>query len=436
LLYGAAAALGAILLPVNWRLSMEEIIYNVNDCTPQLFFVDHEYQKQIQQAEKKMQSVTAVYNLKSDQGNRSSFNNLLDGAKQFKAADVTTDDGYVIIHTAAVGGKPRGALLSHGNLILASFHLNRLLGLTTHDVHLNLLPLFHIGGLMMAASAFHAGCSNINMSKFEAEQAAKLIENHNVSYLFDFAPILASILESAQKLNGNISTLRAVIGLDSPETIQTYQDLTGGVFYCMYGQTETSGLATLGRFNDRPGSAGLSLQLADVAVVDAKNGILPAGQTGEIVMKGPMIFKGYWNLDRDTKYTFRNNWHHTGDLGQFDEDGFLWFKGRMPEKELIKPGGENVYPSEVETALLQHPDVVQAVVFGVPDPKWKEGIKAVCRLKAGTTLDAQTLIQFVGQRIASYKKPQYVEFVDKIFHTEDGLVDRAKVKARYGGKQI
>ena len=161
----------------------------------------------------------------------------------------------------------------------------------------------------------------------------------------------------------------------------------------------------------------------------------PAGETGEIAVKGPMVFKGYWNLPEDTAQAFRGGWHHTGDLGRFDEDGFLWYEGRKAEKELIKPGGENVYPAEVEKAILEHPAVEATVVFGVPDPKWKEGIKAVCQLKPGQTLAAQELIKFVGGRIASFKKPQYVEFVAELPMLKEGGTDRAKVKELYGGEQ-
>jgi long-chain acyl-CoA synthetase len=146
-----------------------------------------------------------------------------------------------------------------------------------------------------------------------------------------------------------------------------------------------------------------------------------------------LIFKGYWNLEEDTAYTFREGWHHTGDLGRFDDQGFLWFSGRKAEKELIKPGGENVYPVEVEKVILQHPSVEKAVVFGVPDPKWKEGIKAVCQLKAGETMDSEALITFVGERMASYKKPQYVEFISDFPCLEDGSPDRSKIKELYGG---
>jgi len=162
---------------------------------------------------------------------------------------------------------------------------------------------------------------------------------------------------------------------------------------------------------------------------------VPVGEVGEITMKGPMVFKGYWNLPEDNEYTFREGWHHTGDQGRFDEDGYLWYAGRKAEKELIKPGGENVYPAEVEKVILENPAVEKTVVFGVPDPKWKEGIKAVCQLKEGEALEPQALIDFVGERIARFKKPQYVEFVADLPVLEDGSPDRAKVKELYGGEQ-
>jgi len=271
------------------------------------------------------------------------------------------------------------------------------------------------------------------MSKFDVEKAVELIETKKVTLFFDFSPILASILEQQEKTGQDIKSLRAVMGLDTPETIEKYQHVTGGTFYSIYGQTETTGLATMGQYNDRPGSAGKMVPLGEIRLVDDYDRPIPNGEVGEITMKGPLVFKGYWNLPEETAHTFREGWHHTGDLGRFDEDGFLWYAGRKAEKELIKPGGENVYPAEVEKVILQHPAVEKVVVFGVPDPKWKEGIKAVCRLKSNEKLEAQELIQFVGERIARYKKPQYVEFISDFPSLEDGTPDRIKIKDLYGG---
>lgn len=432
-IYGAAAALGAIVLPINWRLSADEVAFNLNDCTPAIVFVDDEFAPMVTSIRDQLDSVRQWVNL-TDDGPFEAFNSLMAEPPPFPFHSIDADNGLVIIHTAAVAGRPRGALVSHANLLCASLHLNYCFGLSTDDVHLNQLPLFHVAGLFMAVQAFHAGALNVNVSKFDADQAVALIQSKKISVLFDFSPILGSILDAQGKTGADIASLRAVMGLDAPETIERYQKTTGGCFYNMYGQTETSCLTTMGRDDDRPGSAGRPIPLGLVELVDDADHPVPTKQVGEITLKGPMVFKGYWNLDEDNAHTFRNGRHHTGDLGRFDEDGFLWYAGRMPEKELIKPGGENVYPAEVEKVILDHPSVEQTIVFGVPDPKWKEGIKAVCVLKAGQQLTEKVLIEFVGSRIARYKKPQYVQFVESL-PENNGSIDRAAVKALYGGEK-
>ncbi len=435
LVYGAAAALGAIVVPINWRLSPEEVGYNLDDCSPKVVFVDNEYLEVIDGLKDRLASVEKYLALSQKGENLPGLDSLMDNQGDFDPADVYSDDSFVIIHTAAVAGRPRGAMLSHGNIICANMHFDYFFNLTHADVHLNLLPLFHVGGLFMATTSFHAGALNVNMSSFDAEKATKLIQDKRASVMFDFSPILSSILEQHEKKGTDIGSLRAVAGLEAAETIERYQEVTGGTFYCMYGQTETSCVATFGAYRDRPGSAGKMLPMAEVRVVDDHDRPVPVGKVGEIVMRGPMVFKGYWNLPEDTERTFRGGWHHTGDMGRFDKDGFLWYKGRKAEKELIKPGGENVYPAEVEKVILEHPAIERTVVFGVPDPKWKEGIKAVCKLKEGQTLAARDLIDFVAERIARYKKPQYVEFVSDLPALEDGSPDRSKIKELYGGGQ-
>jgi long-chain acyl-CoA synthetase len=436
LLYGAAAALGAILVPINWRLSAEEVAFNLGDVTPKALFVDAEFQPLVGDIRPQLQSVQRCYNLKADAGGFEAFKGLTTTpGSPFSPGPVDADAGFIIIHTAAVAGRPRGALLSHANLLCASLQFQYYLDLNPSDVHLNLLPLFHVGGLFTAVSAFHAGALNLNISKFDAVQALDLIAAHKVSFFFDFTPILGSILDAHKERGGDLGALRCVVGLDTPETIEAYQAATGGRFFAMFGQTETSCLATMAPYDDCPGSAGRVIPMAQVTLLDDDDQPVPSGETGEIAVRGPMVFKGYWNLAEDNAQTFRGGWHHTGDMGRFDEDGFLFYAGRKPEKELIKPGGENVYPAEVEAVILAHPAIAETVVFGVPDPKWKEGIKAVCVLNPGQDLDAETLVRFVGERIARYKKPQYVEFVTELPKSGDGAVDRTKVKATYGGEQ-
>lgn len=431
LLFGAAGALGAIMLPVNWRLSVDEIVFILNDGRPKILFTDGESGELLKGVADRLTSVEKRFTLGA-----ADFDELLlkEGPSDL-GKEVASDDGFVIIYTAAVAGRPRGALLSHGNVLCANMHFDYLMHITPRDVHLCFLPFFHVGGLFMTTACFHASALNINMSRFDVVKAVDLIGEKGVTFMMVFSPILASILEEHEKTGKPIASLRAVTGIDTKETIEKYQAATGGDFWCLYGQTETSCLATFGAYNDKPGSAGKALPLTEVRLVDDYDHPVPAGQVGEITVRGPMVFKGYWDLPGDTAYTFRDGRHHTGDLGKFDEEGFLWYAGRKAEKELIKPGGENVYPAEVEKVILQHPAVERTVVFGVPDPKWKEGIKAVCSLKPGQTLTAEALIDFVGKRIARYKKPQVVEFVTELPLAADGSVDRGKAKSLYGGQE-
>ena len=434
-LFGAAAALGAILVPVNWRLAPDEIAFILKDSAPRILFADPEHQETINGLKGKLTGVEKFYSLGPGKDGFHPFDSLLAKPGDFISQEVLSEDEFVIIYTAAVAGRPRGALLSHGNVLCASMHFGYYMKLTSKDVLLNFLPFFHVGGLFMATTCFLAGGLNINIPRFDAPRAVELIEQKGVSFMMVFSPILASLLEEQEKTGKNIRSLASVTGIDTKETIEKYEKVTGGTFHVLYGQTETSCLATIGPYRERPGSAGKMLLFTEVRLVDDYDRPVAAGQVGEIVVRGPMVFKGYWNLPEDTAHTFREGWHHTGDQGRFDEEGFLWYAGRKAEKELIKPGGENVYPAEVEKVILQHPAVEKTVVIGVPDPRWKEAIKAVCQLRKGQTLEARALIDFVGERIARYKKPQVVQFVDELPVLQDGSVDRAKVKQLYGDEK-
>jgi acyl-CoA synthetase (AMP-forming)/AMP-acid ligase II len=260
-----------------------------------------------------------------------------------------------------------------------------------------------------------------------------VIHSERVTMLAEFPPILTTLLDATEGRPADLASLRIATGLDSPETITRFERLCPQArFWSVFGQSETSGFVTMGRFRDKPGAGGKPTLLANVAILDDEDKPVAIGEVGEIAVRGPTVFKGYWNCDADTAFTFRNDWHHTGDQGAFDAEGYLWYKGRSPAKELIKPGGENVYPAEVEREIAAHPAIAEVVVLGVPDAQWGEAIKAVCTFKAGQTATAQQVIDFVGGRIARYKRPKYVEFVGAMPKTAAGAIDRAKVKEAHG----
>ncbi len=430
-LYGAAAKVGAIMLVINWRLSAQEVEFILNDCAPKLVFADDEYQPTISQAAAGVDSVEKYYALGEAGGDYAGFDSLSKPDKS-EEVDVGWDDGYVIIHTAAVAGEPRGALLSHGNLIVSNIESMHRMVLTENDVNLNTLPLFHVAGLGAALVMMHAGGANVIMPKFDAAEAAQWIEKEKVTMFFNFAPILQMILDQVNENSRDVSSLRHISGMDLPENILKFKEKAPQVcFWAGFGQTETSGGVTAATFDEKPGSAGKLNTLARVILVDDYDNEVEVGEPGEIAVRGPLVFKGYWKRDEDNEYTFRNGWHHTGDVGRFDEEGYLWYVKRKAEKELIKPGGENVYPVEVESAVMEHPSVEEVSVIGIRDLKWGEAIKAVCVIKEGASLTAEELIEFVGGKIARFKKPQYVEFVPSLPKDEEGEIDRDKVKEQY-----
>lgn len=430
-LFGAAARLGAIVVPVNWRLSAEEVNYVLRDTAPRVLIAAPEMHAMVPEAARaNMLAYT------SGAGAETSWRPLASlylDAEAPPPAAIDDEAGLVIIHTAAVGGRPRGALLSHRGLLAAAARSHEAWGLTAADVQLGVLPLFHLAGIGITLALQVAGGCTVVLPRFDAKLLTSLIDEHGGSVMGSFPPMLGSLLDAAAQTGSQLSSLRVVTGIDTPETLTRFSAACPHAnFWVAYGQTETSGSVSLARFSERPGSAGRPVAHHVVAIVDEEDRPVASGVAGEIVVRGPMVFLGYWGCDEDNAFTFRDGWHHTGDLGRFDEDGYLWYVGRSPAKELIKPGGENVYPAEVERALMEHPAVADALVFGVPDAQWGEAVKAVCVVKLGQTVAPEALIEFVGQRIARYKKPKHVVFTAALPRTQGGIVDRAAVKAAHG----
>ena len=436
ILYGAAAKMGAILLPVNWRFQQNEVEYVLNDCTPRFVFAGPDYRKIVEETAAKVESIEKCYTIGGGdvpEGFRP-FQELYSEDDAEKEYEISGDSGFVIIHTAAVEGRPRGALLSQANIVYTNLEMMHSDSLGPEDCHVCILPLFHIAGLALSMSVMHAGGKNVIIERFDPELALQQIEKEKGTTFFNFAPILQMLMDKYEEGSYDLSSLRHVSGLDSLENVRRFLKLVPNARYgAGFGQTEVLGV-TGGLMDEKPGSAGRPTALAKVALFDDYDNEVPVGTPGEICVRSPMVFLGYWGLDEDNAYTSRNGWHHTGDIGRFDEDGYLWYVKRKAEKELIKPGGENVYPVEVEKTILEHDDISEVSVIGVPDKKWGEAIKAVCVLKEGKALEAETLIEFVASKIARYKKPKHVVFVDSLPKTQEGEVDRDQVKKEHGGK--
>ena len=431
-LYGACARQGIVAYPINWRLTADEVERVVDRATPKMMIVDASTLKGVADWPAKKKAIAHWYQFGDGVGAGFQPFASLYGGTLPAVADVGGDDAFAVISTAAVDVVPRGAVLTHANVITANLTVMACLGFTAADRYLLALPLFHITAIGNAFMHMHAGGANVIVSRFDGDEAVRLIDRHRITHLSDFPPVLATVLDAAEKAGSRLPSLTHVSGLDAPPTIQRLHETTGAKFWTGFGQSETTGFVSIQRVIDKPGAAGKPAPSAQVKLVDDYDRDVPVGTPGEIVVRGPLVFQGYFAQPDVTAYTFRNGWHHTGDVGKFDADGYLYYVKRKPEKELIKPGGENVYPAEVETVIAQLEGVTGVCVFGIPDAKWGEAIKAVVEIKTATKYSADHVSDFVGSKIARFKRPHFVAFCDALPRGADGAVDRDAVKAKWG----
>jgi acyl-CoA synthetase (AMP-forming)/AMP-acid ligase II len=430
-LYGACARQGLIAYPINWRLTAQEVERVVERARPAMMVVDASTQALVGGW---LAGAGVSHRYQLGEGAGAGFAPLATLYRPGAApapAEVPADAPFAVISTAAVDVIPRGAVLTHANVIAANLTTIGSFGFTARDRYLAALPLFHVSALGMAMAHMHAGGASVIVSRFDPAEAVALIDRHQVTHLSDFPPVLSTLLDAAEKAGSALASLTHVSGLDTPPTIQRLREKTRAQFWTGFGQSETSGFVTIQRVDERPGASGRPVPSARVRLVDDYDREVPEGTPGEIVVRGPLVFQGYFGQPDVTAYTFRNGWHHTGDVGRFDAEGYLHYVKRKPEKELIKPGGENVYPAEVEAVIMQMAGVTGVCVYGIPDAKWGEAVKAVVEVAAPGAHTAQQVTDFVGGKIARFKRPHVVMFCDALPRTAEGTIDREAVKAKW-----
>lgn len=437
-LFGAAALLGAIVSAINWRLSPAEVLAVLENDTPKAIVVEEAFWPLLDLALARegtdLEPLTVG-------GRRDGFRCLDDlyiapasGNEPQAWKPVSTDAPLLLVHTAWTDGRPKAAVLSHANLIANAIQLQVAWQLGVDDVHLGCLPLFHSTAISLALAVQLAGGATVLTRQFDPEESAALAQRHRATVLGEFAPMLDSLLNTGADAPARLASIRHVCGLDSPDTIRRFEAACpGATFWAGYGQTEVAGLATLGPYRDAPGAAGFPLALTTIAIEGEDGRLLASGETGEIVVRGPSTCLGYWQRPEDTARLLHGGWLHTGDSGRLDAQGRLIYAGRLAIKELIKTGGENVYPSEVEAAIREHAGIAEVAVIGVADAQWGESIKAVCVVRDGASPPTQEEISdFVAGRIARYKRPRSVVFVDALPKQADGAVDRHAVRKLFG----
>jgi fatty-acyl-CoA synthase len=342
----------------------------------------------------------------------------------------------MIQYTSGTTGRPKGVMLTHGNIIWNVYNLLVDVDIRSDEVALVTAPLFHTAALnqVLFPTLLKGGTALIE-AKFDPDRAIELIEKHGVTLLFGVTSMYLALTQSARWPDATMSTLRSALSGGAPlpvSLLQAYLD-RGLMIVQGYGLTEASPGATMLRAADgvrKIGSAGTACFFTDVRVVTPDLADVAAGEKGEVLVQGPNVTPGYWQQPAATQAAFAGDgWLRTGDLAQVDDEGYLYIVDRL--KDMIISGGENVYPAEVEEALYTHPAVAECAVIGVPDARWGEVARAVVVRRAGQQVTEAELIAYLDGRLARYKIPKTVVFTDALPHTASGKILKPDIRQQH-----
>ena len=434
----AAAKLGAMCCPANWRQTPDELAFVIDDLAPRVIVWQENKVGDTVRAARDLVSISAVSSparwLRHDTDPADP-----EGYEAFLATGTPDDDfddvdpaaSLLLIYTAAFAGRPNAAMLSHRACIDQGIMYGHFTGTGSDDVYLNSGPMFHLGTLMHLLATFVFGGTNVFVPRVDGETLCRIIEAERCTGAFLVGPIFEQILAADPDGRYDLSSLRTPpAGRDwnarTSRDSSPWAAAPGG-----YGQTEAVGMMTfsclaLGAI----GTHGRTSPLLQVRVVDEGGSDVAVGEPGEIVTRGPTVMNGYWNRPEENAQRTRGGWHHTNDLGRREVDGSITFVG--PKTRMIKSAAENIYPVEVEQCIAAHDAVAECAVIGVPDERWVQSVKAIVVLHDGATATPEDLVQHCRSLIASYKKPRTVEFVDAL-PRRGWVVDYDALDARFGG---
>lgn len=419
-IFFACAKTGVIMVPVNFRLAVPELIHILRDSAPRALFYSSVFADKVRSLKTAGLSISRYHRHGTDRTPEdpalSDAVATLPTTEPEPASEVTLGDPLFIMYTSGTTGTPKGAVLSHGNILFGAIHSLVGYGIDRTYASLVVAPLFHIGALAASVTpVIYAGGSLILKSFYNASEVIKLIVRERINYMFA-VPVMFQLMTKSEEWDGaDFSQVHFFIsgGAAIPvEVIRRYQDEKGVGFVQGYGLTETGRLTALDLEDSitKAGSVGKEVFHIDMRFVDHYGRDVPDGEPGEIVVRGPNVFVGYWNRPQETAVVMRDGWFHTGDMGRRDREGCIYLIGR--KHELIISSGENIYPAEVERAIQSLSPVREAAVVAMPDPSRGEVVAAFIMLHEGQLMSEEALITALQGRIAPYKIPKRVFFVD------------------------
>ena len=425
----AAAKLGAMLVPLNWRLTPTELAFILKDSGAQSLVFHPDLAETAESLGQKAGLKRQVVLGNDGMGEIRAYEALLEGQTDGEPAPdeiPELDTPHIIMYTAGTTGQPKGAVLSQGASFWNAVNLAVALDFTSNDRNLAVLPMFHIGGIgLFTLPMLHQGGTVVIQRAFEPARTLELIESEKITLFFGVAAIFLFLIQDPGFKGSVFEQVRVVMSGGAPlpvSLVHQYHD--GGIMLQQgFGMSEAApSIATLEKALavQKAGSIGRPLMHVEARVVNDEMKDMPADQVGELVIRGPNLMQGYWNRPGATEEAFSGGWFHTGDLARMDSDGDLYIVER--KKDMFISGGENVYPAEVENAVYELSQVSESAVIGVPDEKWGEVGKAVVVVKEDQNLTEEEVINYLKGRLAKYKIPKSVVFVDALPRNAAGKV--------------
>jgi len=440
-IYFALARIGAIAVPCNTRYRQDELIYILENSESKALFIGKDFsflntfKKYLNDSCSPLQN---LFTVRFEDSELPSYKNLLEEGKQKKLPSVEIspeEDVFTILYTSGTTGKPKGAMLTHENVVFSSTLTVDKLRCTNEDIYLLPVPIFHVFGLVPGIlSAVYEGSKMVFIEEYKAIEVLKLIEQEKVTVHYGVPTMFILELNHPDFNKFDLSTLRTGIIAAAPcpeEVVRRIRTEMGCDIQVSYGMTETAAPVTFTTFEDddylKSVTVGKFMPEIEGKIVDAQRQPVPVGEIGEVAVRGKVVMKGYFKMPEETQAAFdHEGWFYTGDSATMDENGYIRIVGR--KKDMIIRGGYNIYPREVEEFFYKHPSVLEVAIIGLPDTVLGEISCAVIKLKPGYSESESTMKEYIKDKVADFKVPDRIVFVEKFPMTASGKIIKQELK--------
>jgi fatty-acyl-CoA synthase len=438
--FWATAKIGAVLVPINWRLGPKEVQYILNDSEAKLLLYGSSYSETVLKIAHETKSVEEYIIVDGADELGIHYEAFIQGksSEEPDSDEANLDDLFILMYTSGTTGFPKGSMLTQNNILwtsvnqLVDFEMNK------NDKTLVVAPMFHVGGLLIfSLPVTHIGATMVILRSFDVENVLRTFDEEKITTFFGAPTMFHDICQQDDLISKyDFSSLRLMLSGGAPLPLPILRKMIkffpNAGFTEGYGVSETASCTSFLSSSDifrKSGSVGKPFTHNEMRVINEKGEDVAPYEIGEIILRGPTTMKGYWNKPEETLNSFIGDWFRTGDLARVDEEGYCYIVDR--KKDMIISGAENIYPKEIENVLYEHPSILEASVIGVPDEKWGESVMAVVVLKPGEQVTEAELIQYCKGNLASYKKPKSITFVQELPKNPSGKILKHVLRKQY-----